>query len=455
MARIDFIGRTRELEILEDEYSNPQSFVLMTGRRRVGKTRLIKEFIRNKDALYFYCNKVNTRSILDELSASIAQYSDRTYGEFRDWKEAFSAFAHCKDGKKLLVIDEFQNMIYADKDIIAYMQDILDNTLSGEEVMVILCGSHISIMDNLAKDYKSPLYGRFTRHMRISQLPFHVLKDDDYIGSLERYAVHGGVPKYMELLRDGDLENAIRKDVMSPSAMMFDDIMFILNDELREPASYMSIMKSIAHGNHKISDIASNLQIPVTSLVKPLDRLMEMGFIRRDVPINEDPERSRNGLYVFDDNYSAFYFEFVGPFRSSLELDDTDGAMEYWKKHFSEHLVAFVFEEECRRSVYRMSKDIGFIPRKVGRYWDKHCEIDVVALDTDSKKAFVAECKYHRKEPMGPSDLNRLMAKAESVKELHGYDIGYGLFSVSGFTDPLFDRDVLLVNKGVVVNDSR
>ncbi|MBQ7979430.1 MAG: AAA family ATPase, partial [Candidatus Methanomethylophilaceae archaeon] len=134
MARIDFIGRTRELEILEDEYSNARSFILMTGRRRVGKTRLIKEFIKDKDALYFYCNKVNTRSILDELSASIAQYSDRTFGEFRDWKEAFSAFAHCKDGKKLLVIDEFQNMIYADKDIIAYMQDILDNTLSGEEV---------------------------------------------------------------------------------------------------------------------------------------------------------------------------------------------------------------------------------------------------------------------------------------------------------------------------------
>ena len=96
-----------------------------------------------------------------------------------------------------------------------------------------------------------------------------------------------------------------------------------------------------------------------------------------------------------------------------------------------------------------MSDDIGFVPRKVGRYWDKHCEIDVVALDTDSKKAFVAECKYHRTEPMGLTDLNRLVAKAESVKELNGYDIRYGLFSISGFTDSLLGKEVVLVDKGI------
>ena len=160
---------------------------------------------------------------------------------------------------------------------------------------------------------------------------------------------------------------------------------------------------------------------------------MEMGFIRRDVPITDDPDRSRNGLYVFNDNYSAFFFEFVGPFRSSLELEDADGAIEYWKKHFSEHLVPFVFEEECRRSVYRMPDDIGFVPRRVGRYWDKHCDIGVVALDTDSKKAFVAECKYHQKEPMDSSDLKKLIIKADPSKHLTDMisDMGYSPYQVS------------------------
>lgn len=452
---MDFIGRKNELEVLEDEYSKKNSFILMTGRRRVGKTRLLKEFMRGKDALYFYCNKVNTRAMLDDLSTSISDYSGRMFGEFRNWKDAFSAFSECKGGKKLLVMDEFQNMIYADKDAVAYLQDIWDNILSQKDIMLILCGSHISVMDSLAKDYRSPLYGRFTRHMRITQLQFEDIRDDDFIGSLERYAIHGGVPRYMELLREGDLETAVKKDVMSPSAMMFDDILYILNDELRDPAGYLSIMRSIARGNHKLSDIASNLQIPATSLTRPLERLMEMGFVRRDVPITEDPERSRNSLYVFDDNYSAFFFEFVNPFRSSLEMMDSQGAIEYWEKHFSEHLVAFVFEEVCRKSVYRMSDDIGFVPRRVGRYWDRNCEIDVMALDTDSKKAFVAECKYRVRAPMDGSDLNHLITKTESIKELHGYEITYGLFSVSGFSDSLYDQDVILIDKGLRVDRAK
>ena len=448
MAEMGFIGRTHELEILEGEYRRRKSFVLITGRRRVGKTRLITEFIKDKDALYFYCNKVNSRSILDEFSEAVSGYSGRPYGDFRGWKDAFEAFSSCKGGKKILIIDEFQNMIYADKDVIAYMQDAWDNMFSKQDMMLVLCGSHISVMESLTNDYNSPLYGRFTRHLKVSQLPFDDVKDDDFIGSLERYAIHGGVPKYMEVMVEADLERSVMNDVMDPSSIMFDDVLFALNDELRDPSGYMSIMRSIAKGNHKISDIASNLQVPVTSLTKPLERLMEMRLVRREVPATDDPDSSKTSLYVFDDNYSSFIFKFVTPFRSSLEIGEKEGAVEYWRKHFSEHHVAFVFEEVCRRSVYRMTDDIGFIPRRVGRYWDKHCEIDVMALDTDGKKAFVGECKYHCSQPMDSRDLNALIAKVVNVKELKDCEIKYGLFSVTGFTDDLYGKDTILIDKG-------
>ena len=446
-----FIGREKELSILEDEYNSIRSFVLITGRRRVGKTRLITEFISKKDAMYFYCDKINSIPMLDGFSKCISEYSGRTYGQFKDWKDAFTAFSECKPGKKILAMDEFQNIVYADKNISAYLQDIWDNVLSKTDIMLIVCGSHISVMEDLIRDKSEPLYGRFTRHIRVRQLPFDVVRDDDYVTSLERYAVHGGIPKYMELLRDGPLKRSIELDVMDPTSMLYYDPVFMLNDEVRETASYASILRSIANGNHRPVDIASNLQIKETSLGKPLRTLMEMGLLRRDTPITDDPEKSKNALYMFDDNYSSFWFKFVSPFTSALEIGQTEGALAYWNAHFYEHHVAFVFEEICRRSVYKMSKEIGFVPRKVGRYWNKKYEIDIVALDTDGKKAFVAECKCRENKPVGSHELNALMSKAEDLKSLKEYDIRYGLFSITGFTDEVKKRDVLLVDKGKIM----
>jgi hypothetical protein len=447
MEEMRFIGREDEMSILESEYGNRCSFVLMTGRRRIGKTRLIKEFLKGKDSMYFYCNNVNSALMLQEFSSKLSEYAGRTYGAFSDWREAFKAFSECKEGKKILAIDEFQYMMYADRDIVPYLQDIWDNILSKTEIMLVICGSHISVMDNLS-EYSEPLYGRFTRHMRIHSLPFDIVRDDDFIGSLERYSIHGGVPKYMELMGKGPLDKTLKNDVLDPSSMMSDDVLFMLNDEVREANSYMSIMRSIANGNHRPRDIASNLQIKETSMGKPLKTLMDMGLIRREAPVTDDPDRSKSAMYVFDDNYSSFWFKFIAPFRSAIEMREFDGAIAYWRNHFYEHHVAFVFEEICRRAVYGLSDEIGFIPRKVGRYWNGDCEIDLMALDTDGKRAFVAECKCRKEKPVGSHELSELMDKVSGIKELKGYKIAYGLFSITGFTDDVREKGILLIDRG-------
>lgn len=445
-----FIGRDREMAILEGEYTRQNSFILMTGRRRIGKTRLISEFIHGKDALYFFANKTSSLLLLEGFSRAVSGYFG-TNAVYPTWKDALTAYA--KDGaKRILVIDEFQNIMYAEEDIASVLQDTWDQVLSDSGIMLILCGSHISVMEELAKNYDSPLYGRFTRHMTVGPLSFDTVKGDDYVESVKRYAIHGGVPRYMELLGKGDLNEAVRLDVMDPSSIMFDDPLVLMDDEVKSPGGYMSILSAIAHGNRRMTDIASALQTPTTSLTSPLKRLTDMRMVRREVPVTESEEKSRNGLYQITDNYTAFWFRFVVPYMSALQIGEYDGAMAHFRAHFAEHHASFVFEEICRRSVYSMTDAIGFIPSRVGRYWSKNVELDVVALDTDGKRAFVGECKFRSEKPVGRHDLMSLLSDCSEARELDKYDIIYGLFSVTGFEEQLYGMDVILVDKGKIVH---
>ncbi|MCL2149176.1 MAG: ATP-binding protein, partial [Methanomassiliicoccaceae archaeon] len=446
-----FIGRSRELGLLEKEHGRRRALVLITGRRRVGKTRLIKEFIEGKDALYFLATEQNERLMLNDFSDAISRYSGRVQGEYRNWRDAFSAFAGSIEGKKILVLDEFQNLAGLNGSFLSVLQDIWDGPMSSEEVMLIVCGSHISVMESLDKDVGSPLYGRFTRHITLQPLSFEEVYDGgDYVEALERYAVLGGVPRYMELFDDAPLRENIEANVMDPSSMMFDDPRVLLGGEVKEPASYMSVLKAVAAGNRRISSISSALQVPATTLNPYLKRLIDIRLVRRSVPVTEnDPEKSKSGLYSIDDMYTAFWFRFVHPYSSELSLGHSGWAMSEYDRRFVEDHVSFVFESVCRDSVRGMGGQIGFVPIKVGSYWDKNTEIDVVALNTAEKKAFVAECKYHRNTPVSHHVLRGLRGKCATLRELEGYDVVFGLFSVSGFDDRLLrEEGIVLVDRG-------
>jgi AAA+ ATPase superfamily predicted ATPase len=451
---MDFIGRSHEIEILNREYGKRNSFILITGRRRVGKTRLIKEFINGKNALYFLATEQNERPMLNDFSDAISRYSGKVQGEYRNWRDAFSAFMGSKEGKKVLVIDEFQNLVNLDKAFLSVFQDIWDGSLSSEDLMLIVCGSHISVMESLDKDNKSPLYGRFTRHITLQPLSFKDVYDGkDYIEAVENYAVLGGVPRYMELFDDVPLRKNIEINVMDSSSIMFDDPKVLLGNEVKEPAGYISIMKAIAAGNRKISSIASALQIPATTINPYLRRLIEIRMVKRTVPVTEnDPEKSKFGLYSIDDMYTAFWFRFVYPYSSELSAGNAKWAMSEFDRHFVEDHVSFVFESICRDSVRDMEDLIGFIPMRVGSYWSKNTELDVVALNTVEKKAFVAECKYHKNAPVSHHVLNELRGKCASVKGLAEYKVLFGLFSVSGFDSRLMrEKDVILIDKGKAI----
>lgn len=451
---MDFIGRRTELEILEREYAKDRSFVLVTGRRRVGKTRLIQEFVRDRKAMYFLAPLASDPSILEDFSDRLSEFSGRTYGMFRNWREALRAFVESSADKKVLILDEFQNIMFANETIQSVLQDAWDGFMSHTETMVIVCGSHISTLESLDKNHRSPLYGRLTRHIVVNPLSFEEVrdKDGDYIQEVERYSVLGGVPRYMEMFDDGNLRDNIVDNVMDPSSMMYDDPRILLRDEVDRVGGYMSIMAAVAKGNRKLSDISSAVQIQAQGISPYLSKLRQIHMLEKRAPVTEkNLENNRMGLYTISDRYTAFWFRFVYPHMGELESRNPVPAMNDFDRHFIEAHISFVFGDICRDMVRGMSDTIGFVPEKVGSYWSKNVEIDVVAVSDTVKRAFVAECKFRMNRKVDMHVLEELVAKTASAHELNGYVITYGLFSVSGFDDRLMSRgDVVLVDRGEV-----
>lgn len=452
---LEFIGRTEELAILEREYQKESSFVLLTGRRRIGKTRLIKEFVKNKKAFVFQAPNQTRAAILNRLTKGMKEYFGTPLGTFSDWYDLFRSIPFKTDEKLIVVIDEFQYLVKSDEDFLGGFQLIWDEVLSSANIMLIICGSHISMMESLAKDYDGPLYGRFTRHLVLSPLPFETVRNGrDYTKELEKYAILGGIPKYMELFDDVDLRENVIHNIMSDSAIMYEDPLTILRDEVKEVAGYMSIMESIAHGNRRLNKIASSIEVQSTVLPPYLKRLSEMHMVKRDVPITEDnPSKSKLGLYQISDNFTEFWFKFIYPYQSSLSYGDMSLALNNFDKHFIEDHVSFVFEEECRSRTREISRLINIPFNTIGKFWNRNTELDVVAINNEDKIAFVAECKYRKNRKMDRHVLNELKKDVESVHELKGFRIILGLFSVSGFEDELYHSDAILIDKGEVVHN--
>jgi hypothetical protein len=315
--------------------------------------------------------------------------------------------------------------------------------------MLILCGSLITLMKSQTMEYGSPLYGRRTAQIEMRQIPF------SYYGEFYRgksaeellpfYAVTGGVPKYIEAFQGyDDVYVAIKEKILNRQSFLYEEPYFLLQKEVSEIGSYFSVMKAIAMGNHKLSEIAAYLEIKQTSLTKYLKILADLDLIEREVPVTEaNPEKSKSGLYRIKDNFIAFWFQFVYPYRVYLEKGQTDYVLTQIKKGFVQNYASFVYEDVCREKMweYAAQDRWNFRFDKLGRYWgSKVGEIDVVAIDTMGKNIILGECKFTT-TPKGLSVLHKLQEKAEAMKGLTGAEnVYYIIFSTAGFTQGLLEE---------------
>ncbi len=459
-----FLGREQELSALEREYKRDGGFVVVYGRRRVGKTTLIKEFIKGKNALYFLANEESDRQNLNKFTEKVAVFTQQPHlagSRLESWQSAFRMLAaYQSQEKKVLVIDEFQYLVSVNAAYPSIFQEAWDEILKDSNVMVILCGSLISMMTSKVLSRSSPLYGRRTAQIRLQPLRFaefrQAFPNKSFAELTELYAVTGGVPKYIEFF-DNDLslwEN-VTDMILAKSGFLYEEPVFLLEKEVRETVNYNSIMKAISLGNHKLSKIAGLLEQPTTSVSPYLATLSDLFLVEKRVPVTEqNPEKSRKGLYYICDYFIDFWFKFVYPHRGELEMDNTGYVLKKIQSAFIENHVSYVFEAISRENfaAYCAAGNTDFVSARIGAYWNGSTEIDVVAVDQEHDSIFSGECKYYDK-PVSADVYFDLKKKCGGVPEFQGKHIVYGIFSKSGFEQRLLDAakenpDLYLFDQG-------
>ena len=445
-----FVDREEEMMTLQSEYERPgSSLVILYGRRRVGKTALISEFIKGKNALFFLASEeseAQNRTAFKEKAADFTGNELLRQFDAKSWDILFQTIMQTPfQEKPIIVIDEFQYIGKSNPAFPSIFQRIWEEQLKDRSVMVILCGSLISMMESQTLSYSSPLYGRRTAQIRLKQIPFRYyhefFPDKSPRELVEYYSVTGGVPKYIELFSESDdIYHAIQKNILNRSGYLYDEPHFLLQQEVSEIGNYFSVIRAIAAGNSKLSAISTVLEVKSTSLTKYLKTLIDLDILEREVPVTEEnPEKSKKGLYKIKDNYLRFWFAFIYPNMSFIESGNSAIVLDKIRKSMVSGHTAFVYEDVCREQMWKLNAN-GAWPfhfSKLGRWWDSRNEIDIAAIDPDGSNLILGECKFWQ-EPVGSNILYALEQKAAAVEwrkdRRHTWLI---LFSAAGFTGEL------------------
>lgn len=461
-----FVDREAELQSLEREYAREgSSFVVVYGRRRVGKTELISRFIRNRRSLYYLATEEPELQNLESFQSVAADFLQNDLlraARISRWEDVFREIVRAcgpTDERAVIVIDEFQYLGRANPAYPSIFQRIWDTMLKDANVMLVLCGSLISLMRDQVLSEESPLYGRRTAQIRMGQIPFSRYREFLLGRStrelVERYAVTGGVPKYIELFNDEkDVYSAISANALDRSGFLYDEPNFLLQREVPDVGTYFALIRAVAGGAHRPSEISRSFGIRQTSLGKYLKTLIDLDVLERQVPVTEsNPDKSKKSLYRIKDNFLLFWFRFVLPNLSYLETGRTAVVEKRIREHFIDGHVAYVYVDVCRERLWDLvdSGELGFVPERVGRWWSGSDEVDVVGLSASEGRAVWGECKFW-KDPVGANVLRALEEKAARVPwERDRRTDAFALFSASGFTDEL--REIAGARDDVVLVD--
>lgn len=459
-----FINREKELKFLNNEYlRNGSSLVILYGRRRIGKTELCKAFMKDKSTLYFLAteeSETQNRNVFKDIVSDFCENELLKNSKVNNWDILFKIILEkSKNEKLLLIIDEFQYLGKSNSAFPSIFQKIWDTILKDNNIMVILCGSLISMMEEQTLNYSSPLYGRRTGQIKLKQIKFKhynkFFEKKEYSELIKYYAITGGVPKYIELFYDcNDAYSSIYKNIISKQSFLYDEPNFLLQKEVSEIGSYFSIIKAIAAGNQKLSKIAGVLEMKQTGITKYLKTLIDLDIIEREVPITEEnPEKSKKGLYKIKDNFILFWFKFIYPNISFIESDNVDIVMNKIKDNFIDNHVSYVYEDICIEKMWELNADgvFNFNFIKAGRWWNNDKEIDIIALDDTGKNIIFGECKFWENK-VGINVLAALEEKSKYVEwNKNNRKEQFILFSINGFTDDLIKlsnerKDIILLS---------
>ena len=438
-----FYDREEELDTLTGAVESPGSdFVVVYGRRRVGKTELLKEFCADRPHIYFLAAQEAEHRQREKFLDQVADYFDERVPRIDSWDEAFEYLGENLQREDLVVvIDEFPYLVEENDSLPSYIQAFVDQALDGTDSMLVLCGSSVSTMESEILGHESPLYGRRTAQLDVTPFSFQQAREVisyDITDAVRSYAVTGGTPMYLTLFDyDQSLAANIRSHVLSPSAVLYNEPEFLLRTELRNPARYMSILEAVALGHTTPNEISGTTGIDPGPLSKYLQTLRRLRLIERDVPVTASGKKSKRSRYRVADEFLRFWFRYVEPHRSSIEEAPEivyDGTIE---PDLPTH-VATTFEDVCQEAVWEGIRRGAFEPySEVGRWWYGEAEIDIVGLAPNDDRVLLAECKWTT-DPVGEDLVESLRAKAENVRwGPSNRDEQFALFSKNGFVDGL------------------
>lgn len=469
-----FIGREYEIETLNKLYSKEEfEFVVMYGRRRVGKTTLLSEFCNNKPAIFFVAEEYNSNLSLKNFSKQILEYFKMTdyISTFESWEKAFMFLAKQSENKQLvLVMDEFPYLVQSNNTLPSLLQNLIDHHLKATKLFIVICGSSMSFMEKEVLSYKSPLFGRRTAQMLIEPFDFYnsskFFPKYSFVERVEAYGVIGGIPQYLEKFNEKyTIEENVKQEILDKSSYLYEEPKNLLKQELREPAVYNSIIEAIATGYTKINEISTKIGEPKDKCAKYLASLNDLHIIIKEIPIMEK-ENSRKTIYKVNDNLFRFYYNFI--FSNKSLIEQHMGSFLYEKKikpQFAKYLGE-IFEKVCIDFLnhQNINGNLPFIFTKIGRWWGNNSktktqeEIDIVAID-DSMILF-GECKW-RNEKIDMDVVNLLMEKGEISTFGKFEKKYYSFFSKSGFTKSVLEysnaKDNILlfgpqeINKGLTL----
>lgn len=444
-----FIGRQRELAELEKKYNTSgfQMFVIY-GRRRVGKTRLIQEFCKDKKTI-FHVGIQQTRDMqLESFSRDILRQLPSEGSEFirkfQSWQDAFSYIAQKTSKKRLImVIDEYPYIAQSDPSVSSVLQKVIDHEWKNTELFLILCGSSMSFMENQVLGYQSPLYGRRTAQMKIQPLPYwesigffdHWQWQDKLYG----YGVCGGIPQYLEYFSSHrDFPSAVKAELLSLSGHLAEEPTNLMQQEMREPSIYNSIIDAIARGKTKQKEIANTVGKDTKDITSYLRALLDLGIIEKKQPVEE--KNRKKVIYSIADNLYRFWHRFMPTCLSLISMNMEDIA---WKEVILPELDTYfgqIFESICLQYTQREihKGNIKPVYLQYGQWWGSNPskrreeEIDIVAINDSD--ILVGECKW-RNEFIDSATLTLLKERGELIRR--GRIVNYILFSKTDFADDL------------------
>ncbi|MBR6913733.1 MAG: AAA family ATPase [Treponema sp.] len=463
MRTENFIGRKKELAFLESLYDSDKfEMLIMHGRRRVGKSYLLGHFanLHQENTIYFTgdksSEKANVKIFCEELKRVLG--AGDFVDSFEKWSDVYSFFCGCEIKKRLvIIIDEFTYLYNSNSAYDSGLQNAIDRILKNKNIFLILCGSEVSVIEEIIDNSSKPLYGRKTAELKL--LPFTYKEAREFFPSyskedcIKAYSILGGIPLYLSLFDDrlSIKENVIRH-CLSSTGVLFNEIETLLRMELKETYFYKNIMLAINAGASTFNNIKEKVGEDAAKVAKYMNVLCNLGFIKKEFPCGEKAN-SRNTLYSICDNYFAFYFAFV--FKKQNMLNGLISPELFYEREFTRQkinmFIGHRFESICETYLKELfyNGKMPFFAENLGRWWGnnpvlkKQEEIDIVALDDEN--ALFCECKY-TEDKFDEKQLKDLQDSALCINRPNKY---FMIFSKNGVSDAV--AAAISVNKEYTV----